>query len=93
MGIGKKGEKSKRKCKKIEIEGGGGSGSASSTTDGSLITGKGMNEGSVGISLSGLTSEGQSGADEAERFWLELYQVGHLGFGRVSFTGVPPPSQ
>ncbi|XP_022741281.1 uncharacterized protein LOC111292911 [Durio zibethinus] len=25
---------------------------------------------------------------EAERFWLELYQVGHLGFGRVSFTGI-----
>ncbi|KAL5540614.1 hypothetical protein UlMin_043189 [Ulmus minor] len=27
---------------------------------------------------------------EAERVWLELYQVGHLGFGRVSFTGIPP---
>ncbi|OVA17002.1 hypothetical protein BVC80_9043g46 [Macleaya cordata] len=26
---------------------------------------------------------------EAERVWLELYQVGHLGFGRVSFTGIP----
>lgn len=25
---------------------------------------------------------------EAERVWLELYQVGHLGFGRVSFTGI-----
>ncbi|KAM1075891.1 hypothetical protein PS2_023211 [Malus domestica] len=24
---------------------------------------------------------------EAERVWLELYQIGHLGFGRVSFTG------
>ncbi|KAL4355283.1 hypothetical protein GQ457_06G041350 [Hibiscus cannabinus] len=24
---------------------------------------------------------------EAEKVWLELYQVGHLGFGRVSFTG------
>lgn len=24
----------------------------------------------------------------AERVWLELYQVGHLGFGRVSFTGL-----
>ncbi|KAE8668705.1 hypothetical protein F3Y22_tig00112287pilonHSYRG00019 [Hibiscus syriacus] len=23
---------------------------------------------------------------EAEKVWLELYQVGHLGFGRVSFT-------
>ncbi|GAB2284213.1 hypothetical protein Dimus_018679 [Dionaea muscipula] len=25
---------------------------------------------------------------EAERFFLELYQVGQLGFGRISFTGV-----
>lgn len=24
---------------------------------------------------------------EAERIWLQLYQVGQLGFGRVSFTG------
>ncbi|KAE8697148.1 Tudor/PWWP/MBT superfamily protein, putative isoform 1 [Hibiscus syriacus] len=24
---------------------------------------------------------------EAEKVWLELYEVGHLGFGRVSFTG------
>ncbi|XP_026437067.1 uncharacterized protein LOC113335155 [Papaver somniferum] len=26
---------------------------------------------------------------EAERVWLEFYQVAHLGFGRVSFTGIP----
>ncbi|KAK6129334.1 hypothetical protein DH2020_036942 [Rehmannia glutinosa] len=26
----------------------------------------------------------------AEDVWLEMYEVGHLGFGRVSFTGVPP---
>ncbi|KAF8096745.1 hypothetical protein N665_0302s0019 [Sinapis alba] len=25
---------------------------------------------------------------EEERVWLELYQIGHLGFGRVSFTGI-----
>ncbi|KAI3970509.1 hypothetical protein MKX01_024156 [Papaver californicum] len=25
---------------------------------------------------------------EAEKVWLELYQLGHLGFGRVSFTGI-----
>ena len=24
---------------------------------------------------------------EAERIWLQLYQLGQLGFGRVSFTG------
>lgn len=29
---------------------------------------------------------------EAEQqLWLELHQVGHLGFGRVSFTGIPIP--
>ncbi|KAM3286695.1 hypothetical protein P3S67_025494 [Capsicum chacoense] len=28
--------------------------------------------------------------DNAEEFWLDLYeQVGHLGFGRVSYTGIP----
>lgn len=26
---------------------------------------------------------------EDEELWFELYQVGHLGFGRVSFTGIP----
>ncbi|KAF9606474.1 hypothetical protein IFM89_025642 [Coptis chinensis] len=26
---------------------------------------------------------------EAERVWLEMYELGHLGFGRVSFSGVP----
>ncbi|KAG4173569.1 hypothetical protein ERO13_A11G067000v2 [Gossypium hirsutum] len=25
---------------------------------------------------------------EAESVWLELYQIGHWGFGRVSFTGI-----
>ncbi|KAJ8531072.1 hypothetical protein K7X08_025803 [Anisodus acutangulus] len=25
---------------------------------------------------------------DAEEVWLELYQVGHMGFGRVSFTGI-----
>ncbi|CAI9766747.1 unnamed protein product [Fraxinus pennsylvanica] len=28
-------------------------------------------------------------AFEEEEIWLELYKVGHLGFGRVSFTGIP----
>ena len=32
--------------------------------------------------------ESGSARFEAERVWLELYQVGHLGFGRVSFTGI-----
>ncbi|XP_009598404.1 uncharacterized protein [Nicotiana tomentosiformis] len=25
---------------------------------------------------------------DAEEVWLELYRVGHMGFGRVSFTGI-----
>jgi hypothetical protein len=27
--------------------------------------------------------------EDEEELWFELYQVGHLGFGRVSFTGIP----
>lgn len=27
------------------------------------------------------------GLEQAERFFMELYQVGQLGFGRVSFSG------
>lgn len=27
-----------------------------------------------------------SGRFEEEKIWLELYQIGHLGFGRLSFT-------
>lgn len=30
-------------------------------------------------------------ASEAERVWLEMYQVGHWGFGRLSFSVNPPP--
>ncbi|KAL5725128.1 hypothetical protein ACHQM5_008308 [Ranunculus cassubicifolius] len=33
--------------------------------------------------------ENFSASYEAERVWLEMYQLGHLGFGRVSFSGVP----
>ncbi|KAK1404435.1 NADH-dependent glutamate synthase 1 [Heracleum sosnowskyi] len=28
----------------------------------------------------------RSGRIEEEKIWLELYQIGHLGFGRLSFT-------
>ncbi|CDP02103.1 unnamed protein product [Coffea canephora] len=30
---------------------------------------------------------------EAEELWFELHQFGHLGFGRVSFTGIPSLSR
>ncbi|XP_009618687.1 uncharacterized protein LOC107813005 [Nicotiana tabacum] len=29
---------------------------------------------------------------DAEEVWFELYEFGHLGFGRVSFTGISPSS-
>lgn len=31
--------------------------------------------------------DGDGDREEADRVWLELYQLGHLGFGRVSFSG------
>ncbi|KAK2973303.1 hypothetical protein RJ640_027946 [Escallonia rubra] len=57
------------------------------------ISGKGgVEEGTPEVV--GLGDEGQrecySARFEAEKVWLELYQVGHLGFGRVSFTGIQP---
>ncbi|XP_065879230.1 uncharacterized protein [Euphorbia lathyris] len=30
----------------------------------------------------------QMGGFEAKRVWLDLYKDGHLGFGRLSFTGI-----
>ncbi|XP_009125991.1 uncharacterized protein LOC103850942 isoform X1 [Brassica rapa] len=39
-------------------------------------------------SVSGSEESRTSARVEAERVWLELYQIGHLGFGRVSFTGI-----
>ncbi|KAF8103744.1 hypothetical protein N665_0185s0018 [Sinapis alba] len=38
------------------------------------------------VSLKGEDEARVSARVEAERVWLELYQIGHLGFGRVSFT-------
>lgn len=32
------------------------------------------------------SSNNWSGRFEEEKIWLELYQIGHLGFGRLSFT-------
>lgn len=43
------------------------------------------------FSLEAIEGERQnfSAGFEAERVWMELYQLGNLGFGRVSFTGIP----
>ncbi|XP_058088021.1 uncharacterized protein LOC131234986 [Magnolia sinica] len=40
-----------------------------------------------GMEFSRVDEEGGA-SFEAERVWMELYQLGHLGFGRVSFTGI-----
>ncbi|KAL3813798.1 hypothetical protein ACJIZ3_015066 [Penstemon smallii] len=48
-----------------------------------------------GASSEIVVSSPEIGEDElnddfsAEEIWLELYEIGHLGFGRVSFTGIP----
>ncbi|KAL5796979.1 hypothetical protein ACOSQ2_001799 [Xanthoceras sorbifolium] len=82
LGLGKKKEKEKvkRKCKKVE---------------GGVVVERGENlrkgrteEEILEIVSSGLTDE-EDQEMGAEKVWLELYQVGHLGFGRVSFTGIP----
>ncbi|XAR58198.1 hypothetical protein NMG60_11026611 [Bertholletia excelsa] len=47
--------------------------------------------------ISGFEEEDELGnfnaRSEAESVWLELYQVGHLGFGRVSYTGISPQAK
>ncbi|XAR51873.1 hypothetical protein NMG60_11006654 [Bertholletia excelsa] len=50
----------------------------------------GIEEGSAEMGTGcedGLQREDLSANSEAEKLWLDLYQIGHLGFGRVSFTG------
>ncbi|GMN42521.1 hypothetical protein TIFTF001_011739 [Ficus carica] len=65
-------------------------------SDGGVVEGEERwwkEEGVLGISA---TEEAEgigecvSARFEAERVWLELYQIGHLGFGRLSFTGIQP---
>ncbi|XP_031265241.1 uncharacterized protein LOC116123638 [Pistacia vera] len=81
LGLGKK----KRKCKKVE---------ASSSCGFVVERNYGdLNKGKLEIESFGEDEEEMDGSVhsarlEAERVWLELYQVGHLGFGRISFTGI-----
>nr|GMC93518.1 Transmembrane protein [Ipomoea batatas]GMC97325.1 Transmembrane protein [Ipomoea batatas] len=50
----------------------------------------------MGSSVSVFGIREQGGKDnfsarfDSEEVWFDLYQVGHLGFGRVSFTEIPP---
>lgn len=41
------------------------------------------------LSCGGELNDHFSAEFKGEDVWLELYEVGHLGFGRVSFTGIP----
>ncbi|XP_026663799.1 uncharacterized protein LOC103715828 [Phoenix dactylifera] len=52
---------------------------------------KSIEMGIMGIGLGEDRNIGSSdlGFEEYERVWAELYEVGHWGFGRVSFSGLP----
>lgn len=86
LGRGKK----KRKCKKVE-----GACGFVLERDGSLN--KVLKDEVFEIASPGFLDDDQeemggrvSAKSEAERVWLELYEVGHLGFGRTSYTGIQP---
>lgn len=78
LGLGKKKKEKKRKCEG-EIDGNSRNGRVEVE----------ISEFGIGFE-DGEEKEGNLSARfEAERVWLELYQLGHLGFGRVSFSGIP----
>lgn len=92
LGLAKKKEKTKKKCKKLE---------GSSSSCGFLVERNygDLNKEKLQIESFALFGEDEeekmdggvnSARFEAERMWLELYQIGHLGFGRISFTGIQP---
>lgn len=92
----KKKLESQRKCRRCE---GGGAGDSVVERDiGNVRNGRlDLDEGILSeFSSSELREDQEEAIDrvsaryEAERVWLELYQVGQLGFGRVSFTGIQP---
>uniref|UniRef100_A0A803QJ37 Uncharacterized protein n=1 Tax=Cannabis sativa TaxID=3483 RepID=A0A803QJ37_CANSA len=57
-------------------------------SDGSVVGGERWwrEEGIMEIS----SSSGEKNDTVEDSVWMELYQVGHLGFGRVSFSGIQP---
>ncbi|KAJ4729232.1 Chromo domain-containing protein isoform 1 [Melia azedarach] len=90
LGLGKKKEKMKRKCKEVE-------GGFVVERDGNLMIKKesAVEEGMLetvssefGEDQEQMGDSSDSARFEAEKIWLELYQIGHLGFGRVSFSGI-----
>ncbi|KAF4381562.1 uncharacterized protein LOC115698633 [Cannabis sativa] len=75
----KKKNKNKSKCEK---------GHQYNDSDGSVVGGERWwrEEGIMEIS----SSSGEKNDTVEDSVWMELYQVGHLGFGRVSFSGIQP---
>ncbi|KAK1410102.1 hypothetical protein QVD17_36635 [Tagetes erecta] len=78
--IGGRNGQPKQRKKKLRNEG----------KDGSFVKEEGLNADSAEATD---IEEEQGGCKysarfEAERVWLELYKVDHLGFGRVSFNGI-----
>ncbi|CAL1358054.1 unnamed protein product [Linum trigynum] len=82
-----------------DLEEEGSSGSGGNGEDGDVIYVVERSDGSRSLRMVGDIDEEdvaggggggrrRSAKYEAEKVWLELYQVGHLGFGRVSFTGI-----
>ncbi|KAA8530231.1 hypothetical protein F0562_004940 [Nyssa sinensis] len=86
LGLGKKkgrGLEKKRKCERIEsdwVEDSDGNSRRERVEEGTLEIVTGFEDAEEKDNL--------SARFEAETVWLELYQLGHLGFGRVSFTGI-----
>ncbi|XP_057447443.1 uncharacterized protein LOC130739214 isoform X1 [Lotus japonicus] len=85
LGLGKKNKnknKGKRKCKKGHHHGGNVGDDVVLERD----SREGVSTSSVSSSF-GVENVTVNAAFEAEKVWLELYQIGHLDFGRVSFSG------
>lgn len=83
--------KSKKRSKKADAEGEGEAIIELEERDGDLK--KGRREDGIWEIVKGFSKEEEimnsvSARFEADKVWLELYEDGHLGFGRVSFTGI-----
>lgn len=83
-----------RDCVTYELDSTDGRFSTRSVKDEEIVTGNGKK--SMGVVIGEEEEEelkdknNTSAKFDVEQFWLELYeQVGHLGFGRVSYTGIP----
>lgn len=77
-----------RDCVTYELDSIDGRVSTRSVRDEEIVTGNLKK--SLGIVIGEEDKNNTSAKFDVEQFWLDLYeQVGHLGFGRVSYTGIP----